>query len=163
MRRVRLHAGGIPMSEVRLARRGASERRTAPGRDIRDVGPDKGPRSRTCRCCAAAFLGRGPYCGPCTTDREIVRSAVAKLKAVNQPGVNARTQDGAAYGKVRKKAEAARRRLDERAEKMSASADIKTSLPGTDRRAARAVALRPCPSCNLELPATGRCDGCEVE
>ena len=157
--RVRLHAGGIPTSDVRLSSRGASERRTAPGRDIRDVGPDQGPRRSTCRNCSAVFLGPGSYCAPCATDREILRSAAAKLKAAGRPGVEARTQDGAAYAKVRKKAQAARHRLDGRGGKVPSGV---ARGPRVAKRTARSTpGSRRCSSCNLELPATGRCDTCE--
>ena len=68
--KVRLHSGGISPSEVRLRRRGASEKKTAPGRDIRDIAPDPGPRF--CRHCGSELLAQGkrfcPFCGTASGD-----------------------------------------------------------------------------------------------
>ena len=48
--RVTLHSGGATVRNKRLTGVKASERATAPGKDIRDIGPDKGPRK--CRACS---------------------------------------------------------------------------------------------------------------
>ena len=171
--RVRLHSGGIGTSEVRLARRGASERKTAPGRDIRDIGPDRGSRLRACRNCNAAFPGPGSYCPTCTLDRDIVSAARKQLKAMNQPGLTATVGPGAPYGKLRRKAAAAMDRLAARATKPGTTRAKQPALKRPNRAAAKppkksrpappaeARAPRLCRSCLLELPATGRCDGCE--
>lgn len=160
--RVRLHSGGIGMSDVRLARRGASERKTAPGRDIRDLGPDRGPRLRECRNCKAAFPGRGTYCPSCTVDRDIIRAAREQLKAAKEPGLSSSVKPGAPYGKLRRKAAAASERLAKRAGQSGASRGTQpTSKKSTSPlKPAAAPSRRICKRCRLELPATGQCDAC---
>jgi hypothetical protein len=170
--RVRLHSGGIGTSEVRLARRGASERKTAPGRDIRDIGPDNGRRLRVCRNCNAAFPGPGSYCPSCTLDRDIVSAARKRLKAQNQPGLSTAVGPGAPFGKVRRKAAAAADRLAQRAGKAASAQERRPATTGTSPKAGKppkksTAALQTaaggpkiCTRCRLELPATGRCDAC---
>lgn len=112
--RVRLHSGGISPSEVRLTRRGASERGTAPGKDIRDFRPD---RARRCVYCGAEALASGRYCGPCERDRTIVRECKALLREAGLPPLGTVVSVGSPYSKKRRSAVEAQRRLDQRAKR----------------------------------------------
>lgn len=110
--RVRLHSGGISPSEVRLRRRGASERRTAPGEDIRDFRPDLVQR---CKYCNAETASADKYCKACMQDRAIVRETKALLRQEGLPPLGTQVPAGTPFSKKRRKAMEAQRRLDKRA------------------------------------------------
>ncbi len=82
--RVTLHSGGATVRNKRLTGVKASERATAPGKDIRDIGPDKGPRK--CRACSKP-IGRlrGVHCESCLSDQKLVKEVRAELKRLNLP------------------------------------------------------------------------------
>lgn len=150
-----------------LARGGASERKTAPGRDIRDLGPDRGLRLRGCRNCKAAFPGPATYCPSCTVDRDIIRAAREQLKAVKEPGLSTLLKPGAPYGKLRRKAAAASERLAKRAGQSGAgrtkrltSKNSTSSSTNVSPKREASPSRRICERCRLELPATGVCDAC---
>ena len=159
--KVRLHSGGISPSEVRLRRRGSSEKATAPGRDIRDIGPDQGPRP--CRICSKPVETRGRVrCRTCIEDESLVQLVRQELKSQGLPPLGATVPDGVPYAKKRRRAEAALARMG----KSRGKAPQAASSQGRSRQ------LRPdgpgptsttstCPTCFTVLPATRRCDLCD--
>lgn len=150
--KVTLHSGGISPSAVRLRRRGASQKRTAPGRDIRDIGPDKGPRR--CKNCEnpVARPGRS-QCDSCLSDQHLVREVRRELKRLGLPPLGVAAPKGSPYFKKRRQAEAALARL-----KRSEPAQRKAQAKSKQRMVS--AASRSCPSCFVELPATRQCDDC---
>ena len=135
MGRVRLHSGGISAGLVRLSRRGASERRTAPGTDINE---GRGPDTLECGWCGSrkGIVGtpRRRRCGPCLTDETTVQGAKQALKDANQPPLTAPVPDGAPYGKARRRGLAAQDRLDARKKQPQG----KAVKPANSQRAAGA-------------------------
>lgn len=179
--RVRLHAGGISPGEVRLRRRGASERGTAPGKDIRDISPLAGVQLRSevrapCKNCGTDVAGY-KHCEPCRTDRRIVMAARKTLKEVGVPDLDKTAAPGSPHMKTRRKGLAALRRLEERRNKGIRRARVKgKAAPATwatdrSRTAARvssdtnSTKLSPsnlvphlCPYCFIQLPSSRKCD-----
>lgn len=151
--RVRLHSGGISPSEVRLRRRGASEKATAPGRDIRDIGPDKGPR-RCKHCDKPIARPDRSRCDACISDQNSVREVRLELKRLGLPPLGVAAPKGSPYFKKRRQAEAALARL----RKKSKPAPGKSQAESRERRVP--AGSRSCPSCFVELPASGQCDNC---
>lgn len=155
--RVRLHSGGISPGQVRLRKRGASEKATAPGHDIRDVEPDKGPKM--CRNCGKPVgRPRAVHCDSCLTDTKLVREVRAELKQLGLPPLGRTVPRGAPMSKKRRQAEAALHRLGK-------GPNATGSKPGKTkprRPAASSTAPAPdtCPRCFVSLPATGLCGDC---
>lgn len=110
-RRVRLHGGGISPAEVRLRGRGASERKTAPGKDIRDVGPEV---PRKCRSCGGHAYAPLRECGPCLEDLRIIREVTALLRKHSQPPLGKDPGSRNGYRKARARGLQAEDRINKR-------------------------------------------------
>ena len=162
--RVRLHSGGISPGQVRLRKGGASEKGTAPGRDIRDIGPDRGPGKgpRACRSCGKPVVkDRGVRCERCLADDRLVKEVRRKLAELGLPPLGKTVAKSSPLWRKRTQAEAALRRLG----KSSDSARPRPPVPAETRTSAsRAPATktssRTCPRCFMALPSTGQCDDC---
>lgn len=153
--KVRLHSGGISPSEVRLRRRGASEKKTAPGRDIRDIGPDRGPR--LCRHCGTPFPTQGRLkCETCLGDRHLVADVKRELARLKQPPLGTKVPKGSPLSKKRRQAEAALDRMRQR--KAKTAKRRAPNKPPAQASARNEAAI--CPRCFTELPMTRRCDNC---
>src|SRR4051794_10885723 len=108
--KVRLHSGGISPGQVRLRRAGASEKATAPGRDIRDIRPDKGPTP--CRMCGKPVgRPRGVPCDGCIADEALVKAVRRELARLGLPPLGKTIPRGSPMAKKRKRAQAALERL----------------------------------------------------
>lgn len=158
--RVTLHSGGATVRNKRLTGVKASERATAPGKDIRDIGPDKGPRK--CRACSKP-IGRlrGVHCESCLSDQKLVKEVRAELKRLNLPRLGVAVPKGSPMSKKRKQAEAALRRLGRgttlaRSGVPAKAAKNKQPTPVRELRPVTAT----CPRCFVALPTTGQCDAC---
>lgn len=153
--RVRLHSGGISPGEVRLRRRGASEKATAPGRDIRDIGPDRGPR--LCRVCTTPLQpGEGARCLQCVADERLVRDVRRELARLGLPPLGSKVPSGGPMSKRRALAEKALARMRKRP----------NAAPSPKKRT-RKTAMAPkrsvspvCSECHTVMPATRVCDMC---
>jgi len=155
--KVRLHSGGISPSEVRLRRRGASEKKTAPGRDIRDIAPDPGPRF--CRHCGTPFPNPAkPECHTCLPDRKLIDEVKRELARQKQPPLGVTMPPGSPYAKKRRQAEAALERI--RQLKTKTAKVRPSSRPAKHERAAVQDGPSVCTGCFTELPRTRRCDSC---
>ncbi len=90
--RVRLHGGGISPGQVRRRKRVASEKATAPLRDIRDIGPGQGTGNvlKPCRICGRPVVKRrAARCDGCLADDWLVkdvRRKLAELDGMEVPG-----------------------------------------------------------------------------
>src|SRR4051794_33198237 len=86
MGRVQLNSGGLSPGQVCLSRRGASERPTSRGSDIRDAKPEARKREKTCSWCGSTkgvvLVGRRNRCGKCRSDGAVVAEAKAKLQSL---------------------------------------------------------------------------------
>jgi len=150
--KVRLHSGGISPADVRLRRRGASEKGTAPGRDIRDIGPDKGPRK--CRVCGKPLqAAERARCSGCISDEKLVRLVRRELARLGEPPLGVTVPAGSPWFKKRRQAEAALARLKKTAKVKRGPA---ISPPAGTARLPDTV----CPGCFTQRPATGKCDNC---
>lgn len=158
--RVLLHSGGISPAEVRLRRRGASEKATAPGRDIRDIGPDKGPT--WCRICSKPVgRPRVVHCDACIADKRLVKEVRAELKRLGLPPLGKTVAKSAPMSKKRRRAEAALQRLGmttKLAHPRPAQQKTVNNSPALTR--VRTATAATCPRCFVTLPATGQCDNC---
>lgn len=158
--RVTLHSGGATVKNKRLTGVRASERATAPGKDIRDIGPDRGPRK--CRACPKPVgRPRAAYCDSCLSDRKLVKEVRAELKRLGLPRLGIAVPTGSPMSKKRKRAEAALQRLGKgvtlaRSGAPSKKAPKKNPTPVQELRPLTAT----CPTCFVALPSTGRCDHC---
>lgn len=155
--RVRLHSGGISPGQVRLRQRGASEKATAPGRDIRDLGPDKGPKM--CRNCGKPVARpRAVHCDRCLADTKLVREVRAELKRLRLPPLGKTVSKGGPMWKKRRRAEAALQRLG----RVSDATTSKSATAKDRRPAVSSTSPGPatCVRCFVALPATGHCDTC---
>ena len=111
---VRLNAGALTAAQVRMGRRGASERLRPPGDDINaSDGADDRLVCALCGGVKGVDTSRPRRCDPCRADEQAVRAAAARLKAAGQPPLG-RGSNNADFAKVRKQGEAARTRLAER-------------------------------------------------
>lgn len=152
--RVRLHSGGISPAEVRLRRRGASEKATAPGRDIREIGPDKGPRK--CRTCDKPLqVAERVRCSTCLADEKLIKTVRRELARLGEPPLGAKAASGSPWFRKRRQAEAALARQKKRPAPQVTS-------KRSPARPSPAVIPTTCPTCFTELPATRRCDNCEA-
>lgn len=157
--RVTLHSGGVTVRNKRLTGVKASERATAPGKDIRDIGPDRGPRK--CRACSNPVgRPRAAHCDSCLADQQLVKAVRAELKRLGLPRLGAAAAKGSPMWKKRKQAEAALQRLG----KGATLARSRARTAATNGLVAKAHELKAedstCPTCFVALPATGRCDDC---
>lgn len=109
--RVRLHGGGISPAEVRLRGRGASERKTAPGKDIRDIGPES---PRRCRACGNRAYAPLRECGACLEDLRIIGEVNALLHKHGQPALDVDPGPRSGYRKVRTRGMQAEDRINKR-------------------------------------------------
>lgn len=118
MGRVRLQAGGVSPGEVRLSRRGASEKLTPAGTDIRDVKPDSGRREKTCSWCgstkAVILVKRRNRCGKCRHDQALVAKAKAALQDMGASVLGAPGSSDPVEVQVRKTGVEAQERLEKR-------------------------------------------------
>lgn len=173
MKRVRLHSGGISTGEVRLRNRGASERKTAPGKDIRDYTFDDLGVQRCALCGVAATIPgkRLVRCPQCLNDEEIVKKAHRKLAAMGYRGLDATIPAGTAGRRLQRTALAAQVRLAERKRMRGDKSSGKSSRKGGALNASPTSGARKprarkkskpttCPTCHLLLPATGVCEHC---
>ena len=158
--RVTLHSGGATVRNKRLTGVKASERATAPGKDIRDIGPDRGPKR--CRVCSKP-VGRlrGVHCESCHSDQKLIKEVRAELKRLNLPRLGVAVPKGSPMSKKRKQAEAALRRLGRgttlaRSGVPAKAAKNKQPTPVRELRPVTAT----CPRCFVALPTTGQCDAC---
>ena len=114
MGRVRLTAGGVSPSQVRLKPSGASERLRAPGDDINYAA---GPGS-ACTVCGRQRVvpaaGRGRLCPACADDKRLVAHARATLVAAGLPPLGAAAPDGDPMRRLRARGVEAQGRLDRR-------------------------------------------------
>lgn len=157
--RVRLHSGGISPSQVRLRRKGASEKATAPGRDIRDIVPDKEPRK--CRICSSQVARpRAVKCDRCTEDEQLVKKVRRSLARRGLPPLGAPVPKGSPLSKKRLMAEAAQKRLQVRGTRSGLKSSKSARSAGTKRAATSTKPPQTCPRCFILLPATGQCDTC---
>ena len=93
-------------------------------------------------------------CKACISDESLVRQVRKELKRQGLPPLGAKVPDGAPYAKKRRRAEKALNRIKKRAPKTVTS---KTkNPPAVTTPAADAT----CPTCFVQLPATGCCDSC---
>lgn len=158
--KVRLHSGGISPADVRLRRRGASEKATAPGRDIRDIGPDKGPHR--CRLCSKPLqTAERARCAQCLSDEKLVRLVRKELARLGEPPLGTKVPPGSPWFRKRRRAEAAMARLAKL--KKAAGRDsprkkkpVKRTVTPTSSGPSPVL----CASCFTELPVTRRCDTC---
>ena len=140
---------------MRLRRRGASEKGTAPGRDIRDIGPDKGPRK--CRVCDKPLqTAERARCSGCIGDEKLVKLVRRELARLGEPPLGANVPAGSPWFKKRRHAEAALARLKKgsAAKAMSKRSSAKKPRP--------TASPTTCPTCFTEFPATRRCDSREA-
>lgn len=155
--RVRLHSGGIP-GEVRLRGRGASERKTAAGKDIRDIGP-KVPRK--CRSCGGRAYAPLRECGPCLEDRRVIREVAALLRKHGQPPPSADAGPGSGYRKARKRGRQAEERINKRRRQNGMPPrrpGRRLASPPLPRPAAKSVrAVKTCQQCFTQKSASGAC------
>lgn len=108
--KVRLHSGGISPGQVRLRKRGASEKATAPGLDIRDIGPDRGPKP--CRICAKPIgRPRGVRCDGCIADEAFVKEVRRELARLGLPKLGTKVAKGSPMSKRRRQAETELQRM----------------------------------------------------
>lgn len=173
-RRVRLHSGGISPDLVRLSPRGSSERKTAPGKDIRDIRGDH-DRDRRCQTCNSKCPS-GSRCQPCRDDQRIISAARKILRAEGLPGLHVAMAKGVPHMKTRRRAIAAQERIAKRARK-SGLITHTVGKKGTEKRnhaghakqvkkssptagQPRKVSRRVCRTCFIILPATGSCEYC---
>lgn len=109
--RVRLHGGGISPAEVRLRGPGASERKTAPGKDIRDIGPEV---PRRCRSCGGRGYAPLRECGACLEDLQIIREVTDLLRKHRQPPLSKDPGPRSGYRKARNRGTQAEGRINKR-------------------------------------------------
>lgn len=118
MGRVRLNSGALSPGQVRLNRRGASERLTPAGNDIRDAKPQVGKRERACSWCgstkAVVLVKRRNRCGKCRSDEALVAKAKADLQSLGVGVLGAPGSEDPVESKIRADAAAAAARLEER-------------------------------------------------
>ena len=157
--RVTLHSGGATVKNKRLTGVRASERATAPGKDIRDIGPDRGPKR--CRVCSKP-VGRlrGVHCESCLSDQKLIKEVRAELKRLGLPRLGVAVPKGSPMLKKRKQAEAALQRLGKAT--TLARSGVLRQVPKTRVDRARDLKAKTltCPTCFVALPTTGRCDDC---
>lgn len=104
--RVTLHSGGATVRNKRVTGVKGSERDTAPGKDTRDIGPDKG--TRKCRACSKPIgRPRAAHCDSCLADQQLVKAVRAELKRLGLPRLGAAAAKGSPMWKKRKQTEAA--------------------------------------------------------
>lgn len=131
MARVRLHSGGISPGQVRLGRRGASERLRAPCDDINSA--DRSQTAAVCGWCGTSRQVdpslRPRRCSACRADEQQVAAAAAKLKGAGLQPLQARVPDGTRLAKVRRQGDAARARLAERRKSRSAKKAASPAQP----------------------------------
>ena len=158
--RVTLHSGGATVKNKRLTGVRASERATAPGKDIRDIGPERGPKQ--CRVCSKP-VGRlrAVHCESCLSDQRLIKEVRAELKRLGLPRLGVAVPKGSPMSKKRKQAEAALRRLGRgttlaRSGVPAKAAKNKQPKPVRELRPVTAT----CPRCFVALPTTGQCDAC---
>ncbi len=113
MPRVRLNAGALTAGQLRVGRRGPSERIRPPGEDV-NYGSSRDERL-VCGWCGSRNLdaSRPRRCSTCRTDQATVREATARLAAARLPPLGAKAP-GDAYLKIRRRGDQARARLAER-------------------------------------------------
>lgn len=174
---VRQHSGGIDPGRVRLRPGGASEPRTSPGRDIRDLTKSVSiaQHDAVCSSCGSdqglRRVGRSSRCIKCFADAEIVRVARVKLKALKQPPLMQAAPAGAPGAKIRKGGQRALERMRARATKRSRSAagrpsskplkpKVKRGPKAKQTRRASSPTLPFCPGCNVQMAATRVCEAC---
>lgn len=157
--RVTLHSGGATVKSKRLTGVRASERATAPGRDIRDIGPERG--ARKCRTCSKPVgRPRAVHCEACLSERKLIKEVRAELKRLGLPRLGIVVPKGSPMGKKRRQAEAALQRLGKSATLARCAVRATTTkMPGAKVHALSAE-IPTCPTCFVALPATGRCDDC---
>lgn len=156
--RLTLHSGGSTVRNKRLTGVRASERATAPGQDIRDIGPDTGPRK--CRNCSKPVgRPRAVHCDSCLADRELVQNVRAELKRLGVPPLGQPAPTGSPLSKKRRKAEAALRRLGKGTTPARAGRPKKATKKAP-AKVHQLTAVPTCPTCFVALPSTGRCDDC---
>lgn len=156
--RVTLHTGGATVRNKRLTGVRALERATAPGKDIRDIGPDKGPRP--CRRCSKPVgRPRATQCDACLSDQQLVKEVRAELKRLGLPALGKPVPKGSPMSKKRTKAEAGIQRLG-KAPSRTASKGMTSKTAKSAAAASRERVTRICPRCFVTLPATGQCDHC---
>lgn len=156
--RLTLHSGGSTVRNKRLTGVRASERATAPGQDIRDIGPDTGPR-KSRNCSKPVGRPRAVHCDSCLADRELVQNVRAELKRLGLPPLGQPAPTGSPLSKKRKQAEAALRRLG----KNTTPARVGRAKKASKKLLANAhhvTAVRTCATCFIALPTTGKCDDC---
>ncbi len=157
--RVRLHSGGISPGLVRLRKRGASERATAPGRDIRDIGPDKGPKS--CRICAESVVRpRSARCDGCIADETLVKEVRRALARLGLPPLGKAVPLASPMSKKRRRAEAALQRLGRKSAAGLSARPTGAARGPAPARSAAPQATPTCIQCFVTLPTTGQCDNC---
>jgi len=158
--RVTLHSGGATVKNKRLTGVRASERATAPGKDIRDIGPERGPKQ--CRVCSKP-VGRlrAVHCESCLSDQRLIKEVRAELKRLGLPRLGVAVPKGSPMSKKRKQAEAALQRLGKGTTlaRSGTPASKATTKPPALARVRRS-ATASCPTCFVVLPTIGECDAC---
>lgn len=155
---VTLHSGGSTVRNKRLTGVRASERATAPGKDIRDGGPDRGPRK--CRNCSKPVgRPRAVHCDSCPADRVLLKNVRAELKRLGLPPLGKPVPKGSPLSKKRKQAEVALQRLGKGTAPARAGM-TKNAAKKPPARVHKLAAAPTCPNCFVALPSTGRCDDC---
>lgn len=155
--RVRLHGGGISPGEVRLRGRGASERKTPPGEDIRDIGPEV---PRRCRTCGDNAYAPSRDCGRCMEDLSIVQEVSKVLSRNHQPPLGAGTAAGSGYRKHRAKAQKAQERIDQRRRRNGlppAPVKRRVRADADGRKRPARTKVKVCPVCFTQRARSGDC------
>lgn len=164
--RVRLHSGGISPGEVRLRPKGATARKTAPGKDIRDY-EFEDPGAKLCGACGGNQTVTGatqPRCVKRRSDEATIRKAKKVLSTLGVRSLDVPIPNGAPGASTQRKALAARARIAGRRKANAVKVTRPWSTPRRRRRP-RARTAKPqgpqlCSRCNVLLPSTGVCDEC---
>lgn len=116
---------------MRLRPTGASEKATAPGKDIRDIGPER--VSNRCGTCGRVVPDdKRRTCTKCRSDEAIVTEVRRELKRLGLPDLGQKTEACTPYSKKRQKAEAAMARM-KKAKRETQGQALGAELPSKPR------------------------------